>query len=268
MNLQLLNEMMDNSVEVEGLGHWATQSYLVQENPVDHFGFVYVIKNKKTGHLYIGKKQTKHGGKKSSKNYGKETNWKSYEGSSKHLTEQIKEFGKDNFKFVILELYSTRGGLNYCEIAFQTKCNVLTERLPDSDERLFLNAQIGAVRWIPKEFWTDEERLMFVGENNGFYGKTHTAETKKLLSDYRKGMRGKIPRTPEWNKAISEGSMKGLNHHNSKGAIEGTCVKTGDVIICIGRTAVEKAGFEQASVYRCVNEKQKTHKGYTWKRKY
>ena len=51
------------------------------------FGFVYLISNKKTGKSYIGCKQYWHY-KKGKKH--KQSNWKVYMGSSKSLTEDIK----------------------------------------------------------------------------------------------------------------------------------------------------------------------------------
>jgi hypothetical protein len=165
MNLQLLEEMIANAVDKDDWGHWKTATYLVDVDPMKSYGFVYVIRNKANDKLYIGRKNTRHFGKKSSKNYGKETNWKRYTGSSKHVTEDIKNFGKDNFEFIILEFYNTRGGLNYCEIAFQIKCDVMTAKLPDG-ERQFYNGQVGAVRWIPKESISDTHRAALVSEDS------------------------------------------------------------------------------------------------------
>jgi group I intron endonuclease len=186
MNLQLLNEMMGNSVKNKEYGHWEIMPYLLDQDPLKAHGFVYCVENTETGKLYIGRKQTVHLGKKSSKTYGKTTNWKSYMGSSKHLTDDIKSLGKDKFKFVILEFYQTRGGLNYAEIAFQIKCDVMTAKLPDG-ERQFYNGQVGAVRWIPKEFISEKSRLALVG-NKRKLGYTLTDDQKQNISDSRRGI--------------------------------------------------------------------------------
>ena len=158
MNVALLNKMLDAAVQGDDLGHWKTLPYLLDKPPVMAFGFLYVIRNRISGKLYIGKKQTKHGGKKTSRTYGKEMPWRTYESSSAHVKKDLKDLGKSNFDFVIVEHYATRGGLNYSEVEYQVKCDVLTERL-DEEERLFYNAQISAVRWIPKEYTTHEQRL-------------------------------------------------------------------------------------------------------------
>ena len=69
--------------------HW---KYTGKPDIENKFGFVYVITNKKTRKAYIGCKQywTYRKGKKK-----KESNWKVYAGSSKHLKEDIDKFGKD-----------------------------------------------------------------------------------------------------------------------------------------------------------------------------
>jgi hypothetical protein len=163
MNLQLLNEMMERSGGPLQ-GHWRILPYMSDINPHDTYGFVYCIENTVTNKLYLGRKQTKHGGKKSSKTYGKATNWAKYTGSSKDLNQDIEELGKDKFNFYILEYYYTRGGLNAAEPAFQHKCNALTELLPNG-ERKFYNGQIGAVRWITKESHSDETRARMVASH-------------------------------------------------------------------------------------------------------
>lgn len=195
MNLQYLYEIMANTIEVDGIGHWRVLPIYSNENPENYFGFVYCIENTKTKKLYIGRKQTIHKGKKSSKHYGKSTNWKNYTGSSKHLTEDIKKFGKSAFKFHILEYYKSRGGLNAAEIEWQVKCNVLTARFENSDERIFLNGQIAALRWVPKEFFTDEHRNKIseamnkrIAEgNHPMIGIKHSDETKQKMSKNHSG---------------------------------------------------------------------------------
>ena len=63
------------------------------------FGFVYVITNLQTTKKYIGCKQYWHYSKRKKT---KESNWKSYTGSSALLNEDIKKLGKINFTFNII----------------------------------------------------------------------------------------------------------------------------------------------------------------------
>jgi hypothetical protein len=142
------------------IGHWKVYnkhpSYFDNEK---YFGFLYCIENKITNQFYIGKKQFFHHAKRSSKLYNKEMNWRSYTSSSLQLNKDIKEHGKNNFDFIIVDLYKTKGGLYYSEVYSQVVLNCLTERLEDNITPLFYNRQIAAVRFIPKEPPTQNTKL-------------------------------------------------------------------------------------------------------------
>jgi len=242
MNLQLLESMMEHAVDEDEWGHWKTMPYLTDVDPMKSYGFVYVIRNKTNNKLYIGRKNTRHFGKKSSKNYGKETNWKRYAGSSKHVTEDIKIFGKDNFEFILLEFYNTRGGLNYAEIAFQIKCDVMTAKLPDG-ERQFYNGQVGAVRWIPKETRDFSER------------------TRQLMSEAKKG---KPANNPNLCDNLIPGGIDAYAGWNSK-RIQ---INKGDSEIIFNDTkdAAKFVGCAHDSVARVARGEKKTI--YGWEAKY
>lgn len=123
--------------------HWIHDFEL---NPENEFGFIYYVKNLKTGKKYIGKKQ--YFTYRKNKKY-KMSNWKKYTSSSKHLNEDIKEYGMENFEFRILFECSSRGELTYHEANLQHKYDVLIER--DSDgNRIWYNANIASVKFIPK----------------------------------------------------------------------------------------------------------------------
>jgi predicted phosphoadenosine phosphosulfate sulfurtransferase len=126
-------------------GHW-TSPVLI--DPEKDFGFVYLISCKITGRSYIGKKQFYSYKKR--KKY-KESDWKTYISSSDELKEDIRKFKKNNFTFTILGVYKTRGGLVYAEANLQHKHDVLTES--DKNGRLWYNKQIGAIKFLPKEFY-------------------------------------------------------------------------------------------------------------------
>lgn len=126
-------------------GHWLSKTKI---NPEEYFGFVYLIRCKITKRGYIGKKQF-FSYKKKKKD--KETNWITYTSSSVELNQDIKNFKKNNFEFLILGLYKTRGGLVYAEANLQHRYNVLTES--DTNGRLWYNKQIGAIKFIPKEYY-------------------------------------------------------------------------------------------------------------------
>jgi hypothetical protein len=115
-------------------------SYL--ENLPNHesaAGFVYMITNKVTGKIYIGKKslfsvRKKRIGKrekaetktrKTFKQEIKESDWKTYYGSSEELLKDIETHGQENFHREILEVCYSKKYLGYCELAHQIKYDVL-----------------------------------------------------------------------------------------------------------------------------------------------
>ena len=139
--------------------HWHHDFTLDSSNS---FGFIYYVENKLSGKKYIGKKQYHR--YRSGKKF-KESDWKKYTSSSKHLNEDISKVGIDNFYFEILFECKTRGDLTYAESNLQHKNNVLTER-NECGERVWYNASIAAIKFIPKP--------------------EHTEETKRKMSESKK----------------------------------------------------------------------------------
>ena len=101
----------------------------------DNLGFVYRITCLPLDRKYIGKKlfsasrkrklacRTKgkvvEVGKKKTVRDRVESNWRDYFGSSADLLEDLKRFGKENFKREILQLCKTKGVLAYYELKWQ-----------------------------------------------------------------------------------------------------------------------------------------------------
>ena len=83
----------------------------------DYFGFVYLITNKSNQRQYIGRKYfwsfRKPPGKK--RKVKQESDWKKYYGSCPELKDDVKKYGKHNFKRKILSLHSTKGQCNFEE---------------------------------------------------------------------------------------------------------------------------------------------------------
>ena len=111
-------------------GHWIlSENVHVNE---ETFGFIYEIKNNIIGKKYIGKKQIKSKirrkplkGKKRCRIDFKESDWKTYTGSSNDLNEDIKKYGKENFTFTILKTCGSKWELAYFECKIQLEKNVL-----------------------------------------------------------------------------------------------------------------------------------------------
>lgn len=129
------------------MSHWTYRGKKLTEIPEDAHGFVYRITHKKSGKKYIGRKyfwikrRRKVKGRKNRKVYIRESDWKTYSGSSSNLNEMIDEYGKDSFTYEILAIGYTKGQVNYLEENIQHKLDVLT----DDD---YLNDSVGSRRYI------------------------------------------------------------------------------------------------------------------------
>lgn len=112
------------------LGHWST-SLIIEEGNIP-YGFIYKITCIPLDKKYIGKKQCKSilkrkplKGKKNKRHEVIETDWKSYTSSSRELNDDIIKYGKENFKFEILELCDSKFALAYREAKIQFEEEVL-----------------------------------------------------------------------------------------------------------------------------------------------
>jgi len=132
-------------------GHWIVEN---EFDPNEWFGFVYKITDLTNDKEYIGRKnlwsiqrkKVKH--RKNRKVVRKPSNWKSYTSSSTILKEEIKKKGKMKFKFEILSLHKTKGGLHYAEVETQVYQDVLRAKLPDGS-RKFYNNSIANIKFVP-----------------------------------------------------------------------------------------------------------------------
>jgi len=106
-------------------------------DPQDYFGFVYKITNLTNSKFYIGKKYFYHtsnvklgkkelaalpvtrGRKSTTKQVIKESDWRSYWGSSKELQQDVKELGAEMFECIILKLCRDKKELTYYELHYQ-----------------------------------------------------------------------------------------------------------------------------------------------------
>ncbi len=133
------------------MSHWLYKDKILTESPSEYFGFVYLIKHKKSGMKYIGRKyfgttrRMKVKGKKRRKVVRKESDWATYTGSSKKLQRDIEEQGKDSFEFTILIMGETKGQVNYLEENIHHKFHV-------SANAEFYNDCIGPRRFAKVRF--------------------------------------------------------------------------------------------------------------------
>lgn len=132
---------------MKDLGHWTTKLE-IPENP---YGFIYIITNNSNGRMYVGKKQilTKLKrkplkGKINRRISIKETDWKTYTGSSKELNEDIKKFGIENFSFEILKFCENKSQMAYFEAKEQFDREVL---IKEEYYNGIINLRLGKIKF-------------------------------------------------------------------------------------------------------------------------
>jgi hypothetical protein len=173
------------------IGHWI---FPEEFNIDEWFGFIYRIVECDTGKEYIGKKQFHQylrktvKGKKNKKRIKKESEWKSYTGSSELLNQCISSKGKENYLFYIESLHKTRGSLVYEEVRKQIFEDVLRAKLPNQSTPKYFNRHIGAIKFIPPEEHSEETRLKI---------------SNSLTERYKNN--------PHWRALLSSDEMKKLN---------------------------------------------------------
>ena len=117
---------------VSTLMQWTYQDKTIDTIPDEYEGFVYLITNTTTGQKYIGKKLAKFKttkpplkGKKNKRRGYKESDWKTYYGSSDRLNADVAELGEKHFTREILYLCKGRGEMSYIEAREQFDRRVL-----------------------------------------------------------------------------------------------------------------------------------------------
>jgi len=111
---------------------WYYQDKLISELPEDCEAFVYLITNLTNNKKYVGKKLAKFKttkpplkGKKNKRRGYKESDWRTYWGSSDHLNADVLELGEDKFRREILYYCPSRGVASYLEAREQFERRVL-----------------------------------------------------------------------------------------------------------------------------------------------
>jgi hypothetical protein len=127
---------------------WLYNNEIIEELPDDCVGFVYLITNKSSNRMYVGKKlskfskttykmvKQKNGIKKRKKIRSKiDSDWMEYYGSSLELNKDVESLGKDNFVREILFFCKSKAECSYIEAREQFARKVL-----ESDD--YYNGQI------------------------------------------------------------------------------------------------------------------------------
>ena len=127
---------------------WTHKGKLVETLPDDCEGFVYLITNLTNDKKYVGKKLARFKvtrpplkGKKNKRRSSKESDRKTYWGSSDHLNADVASLGEDNFTREILHYCQSRGMLSYLEAKEQFDREVL---LSDEYYNGIINVRVGS----------------------------------------------------------------------------------------------------------------------------
>ncbi len=121
-------------------GHWCFHRQMNEGNK-KYVGFIYVIYDTILDRFYLGKKNYRSYGKAT---YGQESDWRRYKSSSNCLASHFVSRPKKEFKFIVIEEYTTKGSLAWAET--WSLCHVET---PVSLK--WYNKQIEKVSWDVKE---------------------------------------------------------------------------------------------------------------------
>ena len=112
--------------------NWTYKGKVVEEQPKDCEAFVYLITNIITHQKYVGKKLAKFKttkkplkGRKNKRRGTKESDWKTYWGSSEQLQDDILKLGEHRFTREILHYCPSRGVASYIEAQEQFDRKVL-----------------------------------------------------------------------------------------------------------------------------------------------
>ena len=111
---------------------WLYKDKEVKELSKDCEAFVYLITNTTNGMMYVGKKLSKFKttkkplkGRKNKRRGTKESDWRTYWGSSEKLIADIEKLGGDKFTREILYYCPSRGVASYLEAREQFERKVL-----------------------------------------------------------------------------------------------------------------------------------------------
>jgi hypothetical protein len=127
--------------------NWTYQGNIVEELPSDCEAFVYLITNLTNNKKYVGKKLAKFKttkqplkGRKNKRRGTKESDWRTYWGSSDKLTIELEKLGEDKFTREIMYYCPSRGVASYLEAREQFERKVLED---DEYYNGIINVRVG-----------------------------------------------------------------------------------------------------------------------------
>lgn len=159
-----------------------------------------------------------------------------YLGSGTLLKKAIKKYGKENFRREILYVFDNK------QDAYSKEAEIVKEFIVDSEE--FYNLTKGgrclSMTWDIREKISQSKKGQNIGDKNPMYGKVHTEESKKKMSN-RKYSTGK--------ENVKSKKVR--------------CVETGEIFDST-KEAGASLGKNGNSISRVCRGERKTAFGYKW----
>jgi hypothetical protein len=145
------------------MSNWTYNNKVVNDLPDDVEGFVYVITNLVDNRKYIGKKLARFKttkpplkGRKNKRRGTKESDWRTYWGSSDHLNADVLALGEDKFTREIIHYCPSRGILSYMEAKEQFDRKVL-----ETDEYYngIINVRVGSSKILKEHLQSLKSKI-------------------------------------------------------------------------------------------------------------
>jgi len=167
----------------------------------EYIGFLYRITctHPEAQKQYLGRKFFYF--KFNTKTLKKESDWKTYKGSSKNVHAAIEQYGEEHFQFEILQLFKTKGGLSYAEIEALVTAEVLHATGP-TGERLYWNDAIGNIKFIAKERFSPEHKARLAASVQKTWTEDRKQAQAERIAAASKGNKHHLKVTPDVAKKI------------------------------------------------------------------
>ena len=197
--------------------------------------YVYVIINRINLKLYFG-----------SHSWDGEGLNPNYYGSGKIIKQAVKKYGKDNFIVYPIKFYDTIEECRQAEEELLIKYNI-------ASNPYCYNIKNGAIGWTSEDI---------TGENNPFYGKCHTSESRNKMSENHADISGE--KNPFYGKHHTADAKKKMSE--AKKGKPFVAIKDGKVKIFTSQAECSRVlGLHRQSINACLKGKQKTTGGYSFK---
>ncbi len=145
------------------MSEWTYNNKVVSDLPDDAEGFVYLITNLENNRKYVGKKLARFKttkphlkGRKNKRRGFKESDWRTYWGSSDHLNADVLALGEDKFTREIIHYCPSRGILSYMEAKEQFDRKVL-----ETDEYYngIINVRVGSSKILKEHLQSLKSKI-------------------------------------------------------------------------------------------------------------